>query len=172
MFFSMDSLQLGTREVTPGKTWTGTTNTLHILCGDTVHNGLVLLAQPVKLKAGGAYNDSNCLLQEDKEIQSIKCINSQQASGFQDLLLGAWNLCNFPLFSNMYVFQRKLHFLNAPFLPYVERNSRGMKYKKQWKSPTGHIKLNSLTFGCSGLFIKQLKFWISTQDLGPNRGFQ
>lgn len=72
--------------------FTGTTNTLHILCGesgDTVHNGLVLLAQPVKLKAGGAYNDSNCLLQEDKEIQSIKCINSQQASGCQDLLLGA-----------------------------------------------------------------------------------
>lgn len=33
--------------------FTGTTNTLHILCGDTVHNGLALLAQPVTLKAGG-----------------------------------------------------------------------------------------------------------------------
>lgn len=71
--------------------FTGTTNTLHILCGDTVHNGLVLLAQPVKLKAGGACeNPTMTATAFYNKTKRYRVSNALTVSQLQDASIYFW----------------------------------------------------------------------------------
>ncbi len=143
MFFSMDLLQMGTREVAPRKhpeseiyrdnqhpsysvrrhcsQWTGPA------CPASYTKSWWHLWEP--------YNDSNCLLKQDKEIQSIKCINSQPASECQDLLLGVHETCAISPFSVICTSLRGNYISRIPLFCHMLR-----KTPVVWNTSNGHLQ--------------------------------